>query len=217
MKIRTIAVAVAVTVSLATASGCATAPEEEEEEAAQEEDQLILRRGSVDHAAIVESTTMNLVNEIPLDPFVFSGTLDPYNQSDPFAIRASAYAPIIAKNIRKFDASDGKTDWTAAQAATWTARMAGGNYLVVDTSKPCDYANPHTYLEIERAQLTGRAHTTCGGRMPNEDALDVTLNFLARGPASSADDPEALYDGVEQATKKSTDVFPYLAEPNGFF
>lgn len=110
---------------------------------------------------------------------------------------------------------DDRTDWKPEQAEAWVARMASGNYLVVDTSKPCDFARPHTYLEIERAKMMGREHTTCGGRMPNEDALDVTLSFLMRGPGASAEDPDAITDGVDQATKPSVDTFPYLAEMNG--
>jgi hypothetical protein len=51
--------------------------------------------------------------------------------------------------------------------------------------------------------------------MPNEDALDVTLNFLIRGPGSSVEDTDAFHDGVDQATQPSTDTFPYLAEMNG--
>lgn len=107
-------------------------------------------------------------------------------------------------------------NWSADQASRWTARLAGGNYIVVDTSKPCSYDAPHTYLEIERAQLTGKSHTTCGGRMPNEDAMDVTLNFLIRGPAATDQDPNAIGDGVDRATKLATNTFPYLAEMNGF-
>jgi hypothetical protein len=175
----------------------------------QTEDDLRLRKGNVDHAAIVEATTMMLAGG-PTD-----GILDPYNQEDPFAIRRSEYAPTFARRLASFDAYDGKTDWSEEQAAAWAERMSSANYLVVDTSKPCDYQNPHSYLEIERARLTGREHTTCGGRMPNEDALDVTLNFLVRGPAASANDPDAMHDGVEQATRQSTATFPYLAEMNG--
>jgi hypothetical protein len=175
----------------------------------QEEDQLILRKGSVDHAGIVEASTMMLAGG-PTD-----GVLDPYNQEDPFGIRAETYVPTFAKRLAQFDGIDGKTDWQPDQITTWTSRVAAGNYLVVDTSMPCDFADPHTYLEIERAQLTGRDHATCGGRMPNEDALDVTLNFLVRGPAASVSDDDALHDGVEQATQKSADSFPYLAEMNG--
>ena len=106
--------------------------------------------------------------------------------------------------------------WKQDQIATWTTRVSNGNCLIVDRSKPCDYYQPHTYLEIERAQLTGKPYATCGGRMPNEDALDVTLNFLIRGPAASAQDADAIRDGVDHATKQATDSFPYLTEMNGF-
>ncbi len=170
---------------------------------------LGLRHGSVDHAAIVEVTTMMLAGG-PTD-----GNLDPYNQEDPYAIHGAQYQPVFARRLAAFDSRDGQTDWSAQQAAAWAGRVSTGNYLVVDTSKPCDWNDPHTYLEIERAQLTGKEHTTCGGRMPNEDALDVTINFLVRGPAASAQDADALHDGVDQATKKADSTFPYLAEMNG--
>jgi len=179
------------------------------------EDELILRRGSVDHAAVVEATTMMLVDGFatvapPLDP-----SLDPYNREDPFRIAPGAYRRAFATNLARFDAYDGKTDWTAAQASAWVERMATGNYQVVDTNKPCSFASPHTYLEVERAALTGKEHTTCGGRMPNEDALDVVVNFLIRGPGATEQDPEAIRDGVFEATKPAQPVFPYLAEMNG--
>jgi hypothetical protein len=173
------------------------------------EDNLILQKGSVDHAAIVEASTMMLAGG-PTD-----GLLDPYNQEDPFAIRGATYAERLAQRIAQFDGVDGVTDWSPDQAATWAKRMSSANYLVIDLDKPCNFDDPHTYLEIERAQMTGREHATCGGRMPNEDALDVTLNFLVRGPAASAQDEAALHDGVDQATKKSEPAFPYLAEMNG--
>jgi hypothetical protein len=194
--------------ALVAAWGC-TASSSGDDAAAGGEDALALRTGSVDHAAIVEVSTMMLAGG-PLD-----GNLDPYNQEDPYAIHGAAYAQVFAHRLAQFDAYDGKTDWNAAQAASWVGRVAAGNYLVVDTSKPCDFASPHTYLEIERAHMTGRDHATCGGRMPNEDALDVTLNFLVRGPSASALDDAALHDGVDHATQQATDAFPYLAEMNG--
>jgi hypothetical protein len=194
-------------VSLAAANGCSSEPPADGPD--QSNDELILRKGSVDHAGIVEATTMMLAGE-PLDHL-----LDPYNQEDPFAIGGGSYRDAFTTRLQNFDAYDGQTDWTDEQAAAWTARVSRGNYLVVDTSMPCDFANPRTYLEIERAQLTGIEHQTCGGRMPNEDALDVTMNFLARGPKASVDDDDALHDGVDAPTKWSSDTFPYLADPNG--
>jgi hypothetical protein len=175
----------------------------------QNEDDLLLRKGSVDHAALVEGATMMLAGG-PTD-----GLLDQYNQEDPFGIRGDSYAPTFTRRLAQFDGIDGNTDWQADQASAWTSRLATGNFVVVDTSMPCDFDNPHTYLEIERAVLTGKDHATCGGRMPNEDALDVTLNFLVRGPRASALDEEALHDGVDSATQKATNAFPYLAEMNG--
>jgi hypothetical protein len=196
--------------SLVAAYGCATSDvANDEPESAETEDELILRKGSVDHAAIVEVTTMMLAGG-PLD-----GLLDPYNQEDPFAIRRAPYAGTFAQRLAKFDAIDGTTNWKPEQSAAWVSRVASGNYVVVDTSKPCNFADPHTYLEIERAQMAGREHTTCGGRMPNEDALDVTLNWLIRGPSASALDENAITDGVDQATKRAEATFPYLGEMNG--
>ncbi len=200
-------------ISLFAVYGCSVSDTEDTSpDQAESEDQLILGKGSVDHAGIVESTTMMLTSPIalpPLDP-----NLDAYNQQDPFKIGGGNFRAVFATNLAKFDGIDGKTDWTADQAGKWTARMAAGNYQVIDTSKPCNFNAPRTYLEIERSTLVGQPHTTCGGRMPNEDALDVTANFLVRGPAASATDATAIHDGVEQATKKSEAAFPYLAEMN---
>jgi hypothetical protein len=52
--------------------------------------------------------------------------------------------------------------------------------------------------------------------MMNEDVLDATANFLIRGPGAKYDDPDTLVDGVTEATQKSSDEFPYLAEMNGW-
>jgi hypothetical protein len=212
MKINTLAFAFALA-TLGVLAGCNSmdgSNDESAESNSTASEDLVFVPGSVDHVGIVESTTMMLVG----NPADFATVLDPYNQEDPFAIKAASYRGAFAKNLQKFDSRDSNTDWTAEQISAWSLRMASGNYQVVDTSKPCDWDSPHTYLEIERAALTGRAHQTCGGRMPNEDAMDVTMNFLVRGPSASVDDDGALHDGVEQATQRSNDEFPYLADLN---
>jgi hypothetical protein len=197
--------------SLILVAACAASEPDSEEDypASETEDELILRKGSVDQSAIVESTTMML------DGSPLNGKLDQYNQEDPFAIRPGNYVSTYIERLRMFDRVDGKDDWSPQQIDAWTKRMSTANYLVVDLSKPCDWQNGGSYLEIERAKLSGKEHKTCGGRMPNDDAMDITLNFLIRGPAASENDEEAFHDGVEQATKKSTAEFPYLAEMNG--
>ena len=197
-------------VAIAAVYGCAAQEEETATPPDNTEDELIGFKGSVDHVGVVEASTMMLASGPT------SGDLDPYNQEDPFNIHAGNYSRTFAQRFAQFDGIDKKTDWKPEQTAAWVKRVSAGNYLVVDTSKPCDYQTPHSYLEIERAALTGQEHTTCGGRMPNEDAMDVTLNFLIRGPSASAQDREAIRDGVSQATKQATASFPYLAELNGF-
>jgi hypothetical protein len=197
--------------SLLAVYGCGQSAPDKSTNPPNTEDQLIGFKGNVDHAGLVEGATIMLTTAsfAPLDP-----ALDAFNHEDPFNVVGKSFKDAFAQNLAKFDAIDGKTDWSPEQTATWIARVGSGNYQVVDTSKPCNFADPHTYLEIERAQLTGTEHKTCGGRTPNEDAFDVTVNFLARGPTASAQDEGALSDGVDQATQKSVGTFPYLAELN---
>ncbi len=209
---KTLLPATLVLVAVAAAVGCSAQPDPTPPD--QGEDKIGLVKGPVDHAAIVEATTFMLVTAPTIAPPLDSA-LDPFNESDPFHINGAQFKDAFKNNLAKFDAYDAKSDWTDAQVEAWTTRIAGSNFLVVDTSKPCDFDAPRTYLEIERAQLTGKPHATCGGRTPNEDALDVTLNFMMRGPAASVDDDDAVHDGVDQATKKASRAFPYLAEMNG--
>jgi hypothetical protein len=205
--IQALALGTLTVLALFAVDGCSQEAEETPEDS---EDQLVGFKGNVDHASVVEATTIMLTTTS--NPLLDTN-LDSYNREDPFEIKTAVYRETFAKNLLKFDAIDGKTDWTPEQSAKWIARMSS-SYIVVDTSKPCDFADPHTYLEIERAQLTGTAHTTCGGRMPNEDGLDVTMNFLARGPSATLGGADAIADGVDQATQKSSATFPYLADLN---
>lgn len=201
--------------SLLAAYGCGQSDAEDTTpDQADSEDALIGFKGSVDHVGVVEATTIMLTTTTLAPPL--DSALDAYNQSDPFRIAPATFRDAFANNLVKFDAIDGKTDWNADQSAKWVARMSGANFQVIDTSKPCNFDDPHTYLEIEKAALTGADHKTCGGRMPNEDALDVTMNFLVRGPSASDTDDGAISDGVDQATQKSDSTFPYLADLNGF-
>jgi hypothetical protein len=186
------------------------ASEGPDEDVNQTDQDIALRHGNIDSAAVSESGTM-MQSDNP-----FAAEMDAYNAEDPFAIRPEAFIKTFTDRLERFDSYDGKTDWTPEQATAWNTRMSTSNYLLIDTSKPCDYENPHTYLEIERSHLTGKDHQTCGGRMMNEDVLDATANFLIRGPGAKYDDPDTLVDGVTEATQKSSDEFPYLAEMNGW-
>ena len=78
--------------------------------------------------------------------------------------------------------------------------------MVVDVSKP--FAENSCY-EIERALLQGRPPQTCGGRSLNDDVMDTLFTLLI-----NADKGPRISDGVDQATKPASGVFPYLAPPN---
>ena len=105
------------------------------------------------------------------------------------------------------DGIDGKIDWPLQPDGSHPlTELYLGDYQVVDVAKPY---SEDSYLEIEQAMLQGRAHATCGGRSLNDDAADTNLTFVVAG----ANGPR-ISDGVDQATVRASDGFPYLAAPN---
>jgi hypothetical protein len=90
-----------------------------------------------------------------------------------------------------------------------------GDTLLVDTSLPCAGADGgfvRSYFELERQTfLGGPAHVTCGGRTPNEDVVDETLQLLV---TRDRDGGPVVGQFVLGPTKPSTTTFPYLAPPN---
>ena len=182
----------------------------EEDNSSAEVDEVKQERG-IDHAAMVEvSTVMLTADTLTL---VLDEKLDRFNQEDPFKIDGEPYRHVFEKHFEHFDGYDRHVDWLPEQAEVWLSRVSSANYLVLDSSKPCAFG-ARTFLDVERGVFTGEPHETCGGRMPNDDALDTVMTWLVRGPSVSVDSEEAVSDGVSQATKLSTDTFPYLAAPN---
>jgi hypothetical protein len=135
---------------------------------------------------------------------------DLYNAEDAFALGPDyirAYRARLNANLAVMDGIDGKTDWHLRPDGTHPlTELYLGDYQVVDVAKP--YAED-SYLEIEQALLQGRAHATCGGRSLNDDAGDANLTFVITG----GNGPR-ISDGVDQATVRASDSFPYLAPPN---
>jgi hypothetical protein len=133
-----------------------------------------------------------------------------WNQEDPFELAPNylgAYRARLNANLAVMDAIDGKIDWPLQPDGTHPlTELYLGDYQVVDVAKP--YAED-SYLEIEQAMLQGRAHATCGGRSLNDDAGDANLTFVITG----GNGPH-ITDGVDQATVRAADSFPYLAAPN---
>jgi len=133
-----------------------------------------------------------------------------WNQEDPFQLAPNylgAYRARLNANLAMMDGIDGKTDWPLQPDGTHPlTELYLGDYQVVDVAKP--YAED-SYLEIEQALLQGRAHATCGGRSLNDDAGDTNLTFVITGGNGPP-----ISDGVDQATVRASDSFPYLATPN---
>jgi hypothetical protein len=133
---------------------------------------------------------------------------DIYNLEDAFHLGkdyAGAYRARIDANLAVFDGLDGKTDWPLdADGRHPLTELLLADHLVVDLAKPF---SENGFLEIERALLEGRGHTTCGGRWLNEDTMDAlyTLLIAGRGPR--------VGDGVDHASVPAGEVFPYLARP----
>jgi Domain of unknown function (DUF4331) len=134
---------------------------------------------------------------------------DLYNQEDAFQIGPTylgAYQARMNANLAFWDGLDGRTDWPAtADDAHPLTELLLADFMVVDVSKP--FAED-SYLEIERALLTGASHETCGGRAPNDDIADTFLTMLVNG----GNGPR-ISDGVDQQAVQATRVFPYLVPP----
>lgn len=135
---------------------------------------------------------------------------DLYNAEDAFNLSADyvgAYRARFNANLPFFDRLDGKTAWPLDdQGVHPLTELLLADFLVVDTSKPLSDGG---FLEIERAMLAGRPHTTCGGRSPDDDIVDVLYTLLVGG----VDGPR-ISDGVDRPTQPMSHTFPYLASPN---
>ena len=135
---------------------------------------------------------------------------DIYNAEDAFNLSPSyveAYRARLNANLAFFDRLDGTIDWPSDEHGNHPlTELLLADYLVVDTSKPF---TDDSFLEIERAVLAGRPHTTCGGRPLNDDIVDILYTLLVGGL-----DGPPISDGVDQATQPATRSFPYLVAPN---
>jgi hypothetical protein len=135
---------------------------------------------------------------------------DLYNAEDAFNLSqdyVGAYRARLNANLPFFDRLDGRIDWPPDdQGVHPLTEMLLADFLVVDTSKPFF---DNSFLEIERAVLAGRPHTTCGGRPPDDDLVDILYTLLVGG----LDGPR-ISDGVDGPTQPATRSFPYLNSPN---
>jgi hypothetical protein len=135
---------------------------------------------------------------------------DLFNAEDAFNLSADyvgAYRARLNANLAFWDGLDGKTDWPLDATGTHPlTELLLADFLIVDVAQPY---SEHTYLEIEQAALAGRPHQTCGGRSPNDDAMDTLFTLLV-----NAGHGPRISDGVDHPSKLAAQTFPYLAPPN---
>jgi Domain of unknown function (DUF4331) len=135
---------------------------------------------------------------------------DLYNAEDAFNLSPAyvgAYRARLNANLPFFDCLDGRTDWPPDdQGVHPLTELLLADFLVVDASKPFSEGS---FLEIERAVLAGRPHTTCGGRAPDDDIVDVLYTLLVGGLYGPR-----ISDGVDRPIQPATRSFPYLVRPN---
>ena len=136
---------------------------------------------------------------------------DLYNMEDAYHLAEAyqgAYRARLDANLAFWDGLDRKADWTTSESGRHPlTELILADFLVVDVSKP--YQESGSFLEIEQATLEGRAHTTCGGRAPNDDVMDTIFSLMVnagRGPR--------IRDGVDRASRPASQAFPYLAPPS---
>jgi hypothetical protein len=135
---------------------------------------------------------------------------DLYNAEDPFNLGPAyvgAYRARLNANLAFFDRLDGSIAWPPDEQGNHPlTELLLADFLVVDTSKPFTDGG---FLEIERAVVAGRPHTTCGGRPLNDDIVDLLYTLLVGGV-----DGAPISDGVDHATQPAGRTFPYLCRPN---
>ena len=134
---------------------------------------------------------------------------DLYNAEDAFALRpdyVGAYRARLNVNLAFFDRLDDSIDWPPDEQGNHPlTELLMADFLVVDTSKPFTDGG---FLEIVRAVLAGRPHTTCGGQSSWRDIINTLYTLLVGGL-----DGAPIGDGVRQARRPSH-TFPYLCSPN---
>jgi hypothetical protein len=135
---------------------------------------------------------------------------DLYNREDAFAL-SPVYRPLyesrLDANLAFFDGLDGATAWPIRADGRHPLRdLLLGDFLILDLAR--GFA-PGGFLEIERALMDNRPHTTAGGRWLEDDILDELLTWMVNGGRG-----EQFGDGVDAPTRPASLTFPYVREPN---
>jgi hypothetical protein len=124
------------------------------------------------------------------------------------------FAPDIAFTLGLYDGFDRVcgNQWLADAKADPPKRYAALSKLLADDrlwiSSKATVCTQYLSVELAELGVPGSSSTDCGGRTPNEDAVDVFRSLLVLGAVSGVD------DGVDQDDRvHSTTEFPFLAPP----
>jgi hypothetical protein len=149
---------------------------------------------------------------------------DWYNQDDAFALtesHADSYKEFFKRGLTLLDGMDSKFkapyDWSN-ESNPFIKLLTYSDYLIVDTSKTC-IGKKNTYLDVQMSVYFGVENQSCGGRLPNDDTIDILQTVLINGPNRL---PEGLWqsekngvwreDGVTEAGSQSPLSFPWLQQ-----
>ena len=149
-----------------------------------------------------------------LEPEAVSDALkEAYNHATPAT--SDAFIPEIEKTLGLYDAFDGDCgDAMIADRSAGASRYLNLAILLADDRLWIDSAGTRcsTLFAVELAALAGRRDLAgdCGGRTPNDDAVDVYRSLLVTGRLTGVDDGVDRDDHVHSDT-----VFPFLAAPDG--
>jgi hypothetical protein len=135
-----------------------------------------------------------------------------FNRATPTT--SAEFIPEIEKTLGLYDAFDGQcgNQLLADRQAKSTARYRAMAALLADDRLWIDSESTicGQFFSVELAALTGDnlMALSCGGRTPNDDAVDVYRSLLVTGKTTGVD------DGVDRDERlHSTSEFPFLAAP----
>ncbi|WP_309643693.1 DUF4331 family protein [Phenylobacterium sp.] len=137
-----------------------------------------------------------------------------YNRATPAT--SDAFVPEIEKSLGLYDGLDGRcgdqllADLSGSTPSTsrylpMAILLADDRLWINSKASRCTQ-----FFAVELAALAGRSdlRDDCGGRTPNDDAVDVYRSLLVSGAVSGVD------DGVDRDDREhSTATFPFLAPP----
>ena len=118
--------------------------------------------------------------------------------------------PFGCRNAFRYTTPTGAASYQAA------ADLFADDELYVDTSRPT--CNVFLALELDYGTGGGYTHTTCGGRMPTHDAIDMMYSVLAAGAygvdqQSNGDLAPLIHDNAPVHSDVK-DTFPFLGPPH---